>query len=112
MLYSSITDEPNDESLNESLNKNDNNEHNNNNNKYTIQSTGKPRLKKILLPWWARIVAHIACNLLIIIAGVVILIEGISFGEAKCEKWFASVFVSVLTSIVLWQPLQVLLKYI
>lgn len=63
--------------------------------------------KKLLLPWWTRIIGHIFCNLLILTAAVFIVFMGIQFGEDKVKRWLASLFISFLTSIILCQPIQV-----
>lgn len=63
--------------------------------------------KKLLLPWWTRIIGHIFCNLSILTAAAFIVFMGIQFGEDKVKRWLASLFISFLTSIILCQPIQV-----
>ena len=69
----------------------------------------KPPPKKILLPWWSRIIGHILCNLAIIAAAAFIVFEGIQFGDEKVKRWLASLFISFLTSLLLCQPIQVII---
>lgn len=63
--------------------------------------------KRMLLPWWTRIIVHICCNIAIIAAATFIIIEGIQFGDSLVQKWLASLIVSFFASIILYQPFQV-----
>lgn len=73
------------------------------------QSTKQKQLtkRKLLLPWWTRIIGHTFCNLSILAAAAFIVFMGIQFGEDKVKRWLASLFISLITSIVLCQPIQV-----
>ena len=78
------------------------------NGKYSTKKTQKFKLSEFKLPWWFKIIAYL---LSFIFAGVClffIIIQGISFGNEKVQKWLTSLLVSFLTSVLLTQPLQVL----
>lgn len=83
------------------------------NNKYANHSSSnemKQRpTKKLLLPWWSKIVIHVFCNVVIITCAVFLIIYGVSYGDTICQKWLASLLVTLLASIVLWQPIQVMI---
>lgn len=63
--------------------------------------------KKILLPWWTKIIGHIICVLIVGGCAFFIYIKGVEFGDAKVGKWLASLIICLLTSIFLTQPVQV-----
>jgi hypothetical protein len=69
----------------------------------------KKAFRKLLLPWWCRIVAFFICIVLIAISIFFILIKGIEFGEIKAKKWLTSLLVSFLASVFITQPLKVVL---
>lgn len=79
--------------------------------KLAAEPTTEPKLKpaqgKLLLPWWFRIVGHVFCNAAIVTSAVFIIIMGIQFGEAKVQRWLACLFISLLSSIIFCQPIQV-----
>jgi hypothetical protein len=63
--------------------------------------------KSLTLPWWFKILAYAAS---FIIAGVsifIILIRGITYGDATCGKWLSSFITGFFSSCLITQPLQV-----
>ena len=67
----------------------------------------KKAKKPLTFPWWFKIVAY---GLAFIFSGVsafFIVIQGITFGQEKVSKWLTSLVFSVVSSILLTQPLQV-----
>ena len=66
-------------------------------------------LTKISFPWWCKIGAYLLSFLFIGVSIFFILIKGIEFGDAKVAKWLTSLLISFLTSVLLTQPVQVLL---
>jgi hypothetical protein len=65
--------------------------------------------KKILFPWWFKIIAYILSFVFASISLFFIIIQGITFGDDKCSKWITSLVVSFITSILLTQPVKVIL---
>jgi hypothetical protein len=65
--------------------------------------------KKLSFPWWFKIIAYILSYLFMSISLIFIIFRGITFGEEKVTKWITSLMVSFLTSLLLTQPLQVVL---
>jgi hypothetical protein len=70
-----------------------------------------PQVKKVkkplTFPWWFKIFAY---GLAFIFSGVsafFIIIQGITFGQQKVSEWLTSLVVSVASSILLTQPIQV-----
>lgn len=75
--------------------------------KETNDKPKKKKKSKFFLPWWCKIVAY---TLSLIFTGVsvfFIIVKGISFGDEKALKWLSSFVVSVFTSFLVTQPLQV-----
>lgn len=68
--------------------------------------------RKLLLPWGTRIFVHILCNVMILTAAFFIIVKGVDFGDVLVQKWLASLIVTLLTSIVLVQPLQVTISLV
>lgn len=75
--------------------------------KYKMKSQQQNKCKKHLLPWWMKIVGHVVALLIISVSAFIILVKGIEFGDEKSQRWLASLFVSFLTSFILFQPVQV-----
>lgn len=75
----------------------------NKNGKYSMED-----LKKFLFPWWFKIIAYILSFLLIGSSTFFLIAKGITLGDEKCLKWLTSLFVSLLASIFLTQPFQVM----
>lgn len=84
-----------------------------NGNKYTTSDgtdeTKRPPRKRFLLPWWGKIVLHVICNVVIITCAIFLIVVGVSYGDSVCQRWFTSLLISLLMSVVLWQPVQVIL---
>ncbi|RNA30894.1 polycystic kidney disease 1-like 2 [Brachionus plicatilis] len=79
-------------------------------NKYTLNplpGTKTKRSKKFQFPWWVKILAYILSVIFATVSLFFIIIKGISFGDEKVTKWLTSFLVSILTSFLLTQPIQV-----
>ena len=69
----------------------------------------KSKIKKPLsFPWWFKIVTYISSFFLIMLSIIFIILKGINLGELNVKIWFTSLFILLLVSILLVQPLQVL----
>jgi polycystin 1L2 len=82
---------------------------NNLQNKVSVKKGFKQTISDFKLPWWFKIIAYM---LSFVFAGVClffIIVQGITFGNEKCESWLTSLIISFLTSIFLTQPIQVIL---
>ncbi|KAF5402954.1 Polycystic kidney disease protein [Paragonimus heterotremus] len=60
-------------------------------------------------PWQMRIVTWIFLILTLATAATFTTFYGVSFGNAACQKWLSSMFLSFFTSLLLVQPLKVVL---
>lgn len=69
----------------------------------------KAKVSKILLPWWSKIIAYILSFVICGVSIFFIIAKGITFGNEKVNKWLTSFVVSILTSFLLTQPLQIAL---
>ncbi|RNA25490.1 polycystin-1-like isoform X2, partial [Brachionus plicatilis] len=74
-------------------------------NKYVAKKTKR----KLLFPWWTKIIAYILSFCFAGVSLFFVVIKGIEFGDEKVKKWITSLFVSFLTSVLLTQPIQTLL---
>ena len=63
--------------------------------------------KKILLPWWFKIIAYIISLLVIGISILLILLKGFTMGNEKVKIWLGSVLTSLFFSVILMQPIKV-----
>lgn len=72
----------------------------------------KLTLKKSLksFPWWFKIIAYILSFIVSTVCIFFIIVKGIEFGDEKVQKWISSFLISVLTSFLLTQPIQVTQK--
>ena len=67
---------------------------------------------ELKFPWWFKIFAYL---LSFIFAGVslfFVVIKGIEFGDEKVTKWLTSLIISFFSSVLLTQPLQVLIVFL
>ena len=72
-------------------------------------STGlKKTLTESKLPWWFKIIAYVLAFAFAGVSLFFIIVQGITFGNDKVEKWLTSLVISFLTSMLLTQPLQVI----
>lgn len=71
--------------------------------------TKKSKKKPFSLPWWFKIIGYLLSACFIGISIFFIIVKGISFGDELCRKWLASFLISVATSILFTQPIQVAL---
>jgi hypothetical protein len=73
-----------------------------------IDPSNKTKSKrKFKLPWWCKIIAYVLSFVFAAVSLFFIIIEGISFGNAECDKWITSLLISFVTSLFLTQPIQV-----
>ncbi|GAA51570.1 polycystic kidney disease protein 1-like 2 [Clonorchis sinensis] len=73
------------------------------------KSTIQKRRRERSCPWQMRIFAWL---FLIVSLGVAVAFTtfyGVSFGEAVCQKWLSSLFLSFFASVILTQPIKVIL---
>ena len=72
----------------------------------------KSTLKKSLksFPWWFKIIAYFLSFIVSTVCIFFIIVKGIEFGDEKVQKWISSFLISVLTSFLLTQPIQVTQK--
>ncbi|CAH8432681.1 unnamed protein product [Dicrocoelium dendriticum] len=59
-------------------------------------------------PWQMRILAWILLILSLCVAVVFTTFYGVSFGDAACQKWLTSLFLSFFASVILVQPFKVI----
>ncbi|RWS31890.1 polycystic kidney disease protein 1-like protein 2-like protein [Leptotrombidium deliense] len=65
--------------------------------------------KKFMFPWWCRYIAWALCILSMIVSVFFLWAYGIQFGDEKTRKWVTSLIVSFFASILVTQPVKVLL---
>ena len=63
---------------------------------------------ELKFPWWFKFVLYAVSFIIASVCLFFIVIKGIVFGNDKSTKWITSVVVSILSSILVTQPLQVL----
>lgn len=78
------------------------------------ESTEKPKkIKKkqnrFMLPWWFKIIGYVLAACIVAVSIFFIIVKGISFGDSLCRQWLTSFLISVVTSVLLTQPIQVAL---
>ncbi|RWS14806.1 polycystic kidney disease protein 1-like protein 2-like protein [Dinothrombium tinctorium] len=72
----------------------------------------KPLMKKkrkFMFPWWCRYIAWTLCVLSILVSIFFLWAYGIQFGDEKTRKWLTSLIISFFSSILITQPMKVLL---
>lgn len=69
----------------------------------------KPKLSNIMLPWWCKIIAYTLSFAIIGVSSFFILVKGIALSNDTVAKWLSSLVVSIISSILLVQPLKVCL---
>ncbi|XP_071952193.1 polycystin-1-like [Antedon mediterranea] len=65
--------------------------------------------KKYLLPSWFVYINYSLCFTIVILCGIVVLLYGSQFGEEVAGKWIITSFLSLTISMLLLEPLKVLL---
>ena len=60
-------------------------------------------------PWWFKIIAYILSFMFSTVSVFFIIIKGILFGDDKVTKWLTSFVISIFTSFLITQPIQVAL---
>jgi hypothetical protein len=78
----------------------------------TIQNIRTKKSKKenkFLLPWWCLILAYILSFLMVSTSIVFILIRSAEYGDVIVRQWLGSIITSFCASVLLTQPLKVLL---
>ena len=63
---------------------------------------------ELKFPWWFKIIAYFISFVFAAVSLFFVIIKGILFGDEKVAKWLTSLIISLLSSILLTQPLQVL----
>ena len=73
--------------------------------------TGNPskKEKRFLLPWWCLIIAYVLSVLIIVTSVFFILIKCLSYRDEKARVWLGTMLTNFFASILLFQPLKVLL---
>ena len=61
------------------------------------------------LPWWCKIIAYILSAIFMTVCIFFIIIQGINLGDEKVKKWLTSFITSILSSILLTQPVKIIL---
>ena len=75
--------------------------------KENLKKSKKNGKKSKMFPWWCKIVAYILSFSFAFVCLFFIIIQGISLGDDKVKKWLASMLISVFTSVLITQPIQV-----
>ena len=83
--------------------------------KETIQKTNSKfknnnqtkKTKNFLLPWWCKFLAYALSIVFTLISIFFIIIKAFTLGDEKVSKWLTSFLISILTSFLLTQPIQV-----
>ena len=73
---------------------------------HPINNKNKKNKNKVL-PWWCRIIAYLLCLLISVISIFFIIVKGISLGNDKTTQWLTSIILSLFSSLIIIQPLQV-----
>ena len=68
--------------------------------------------RSLLFPWWFKIIGYLLSILISAVSIFFILVKGIQFGDAKVNEWLTSLILTFITSILLTQPVQVVLAAI
>jgi hypothetical protein len=63
--------------------------------------------RSFAFPWWCKIIAYILSFMFIGISIFFIIVQGITFGDEKVQKWLTSFISSIISSIFLTQPIKV-----
>jgi hypothetical protein len=61
------------------------------------------------LPWWCVIIGWILLFITVTLSVTFVTFYGIQFQDVKCKKWLTSMLISFFTSVLLTQPIKVLL---
>ncbi|PAA49240.1 hypothetical protein BOX15_Mlig028406g1 [Macrostomum lignano] len=78
--------------------------------KYAVkEGKGISARKSKTFPWWVRIFAWIIIVVGTTVSAFFTTMYGIQFGDETCKKWISSLFVSFFSSVMLSQPLKVVL---
>jgi polycystin 1L2 len=78
-----------------------------------IKDISKVKKKKQkTLPWWFIFIAYGLSFLVVIISAIFIIARGIEFGDVKTQKWLTSSVAGFFSSILLTQPVKVILMAI
>ncbi|RNA30185.1 polycystic kidney disease 1-like 2, partial [Brachionus plicatilis] len=69
----------------------------------------KSKKKSKGLPWWCKIIAYVLSAIFMGVSIFFIIIQGINLGDEKVKKWLTSFVTSILSSILLTQPIKIVL---
>jgi hypothetical protein len=78
-------------------------------NKVSENSKSSKKLlhSSLRFPWWFKIIGYFLSIKLMIVSGVFIVIKGISLGNDLVYKWLMSVIISIISSIIITEPIKV-----
>ena len=71
------------------------------------EKTKDKKKTPLSFPWWFKIIAYLLSFIFASVSVFFIIVKGISFGNERCTKWLTSVVISLFTSVLVTQPLQV-----
>ena len=74
-----------------------------------VKSFREKVMRLVVFPWWMKIVAYILSGLVVGVSIAFIIFKGITFGDEAAGRWLTSFLISILTSIFITQPIQVIL---
>ncbi|CAF1178747.1 unnamed protein product [Adineta steineri] len=75
-----------------------------------IQGESKPKKKKpMTLPWWFIFIAYSFSFVVVCVSGFFLFARGVEFGDEKTRKWLTSSVTGFFSSILLTQPVKVVL---
>ncbi|XP_067929649.1 uncharacterized protein [Watersipora subatra] len=76
------------------------------------KSAKKKTSKPLTFPWWCRIIAWVLLWIAVIACTIFIYLYSLDFGNDKTSKWITSMAVALLTSVLITQPVKVILMAI
>jgi len=79
------------------------------NNPNEIPICTKAKKKVFLLPWWCSIISWILLWITVGVSVAFVTFYAIQFQDEKCKKWLTSLFIGFFSSVLLTQPVKVLL---
>ena len=77
--------------------------------KLVVHSKSNDGRKKIFLPWWCIIVAHVLSIVTILISIIFTAFRGVQYGDQLVQEWLICTILGIVVSIVLIQPLKALI---
>jgi len=75
-----------------------------------LTDTKTEKKKKVfLLPWWCIIIGWVLLWITVAVSVAMVTFYAISFQDEKCKKWLTSLLIGFFSSVLLTQPVKVLL---